>query len=378
MKKILIIGAGFAGLSSLAVLSRSIRNLGLDVTLINDKDYSSFLPMLPDCLGRGIDPKYLVCDLKVLSKKNNFNFVKDRVLAVDLTNRQVRTTALKLGYDFLIIASGSETNFYGNTQIKDHAFKLDDADDARLLIEAMRSQTSDNYLVAGGGYTGVEVATNLRSYFEKRSLNKKIIIIERAPSILGPLPEWMKDYVVDNLRRLKIDIFVNSGVDSIENAVVKLTDGKVFDNALLIWAAGVRTAYFIQELKVEKNPQGRIKVDSYLRVNDSCFAAGDSGYFTYKNNSLRMAVQFAIKEGACAAGNIVQNIKGENLIEYKPLDLGYVIPMANNRSCGIILGINIKGFFPTLMHYLMCLYRSCNFKNRLGIISDLMKLSPKI
>jgi NADH dehydrogenase len=372
MKKILIIGAGFAGLSSLSVLSKASKDLDLKITLINDKDCSTFLPMLPDCLGRGIDPKNLVCDLEALSKKNNYNFVKDRVLAVDLINKQVMTATLRLSYDFLVIASGSETNFYGNAQIKEHAFKLDDAEDARLITEALKNKSHENYLVAGGGYTGVEVATNLRSYFGKRGLNKRIIIMERAPSILGLLPEWMKDYVLDNLRRLDIDVFTNSGIDSIENEKVRLSGGKIFDNSMLIWAAGVRATDFIQDLKVEKNPQGRIKVDKYLRVNDSCFAVGDAGYFTYKNNFLRMAVQFAITQGVCVGVNIVNNIKGKSLIKYGPLDLGYIIPMANNRSCGIILGINMKGLFPTFMHYFMCVYRSCNFKNRLGILSDLI------
>ena len=377
MKKILIIGAGFAGLSSLAVLSKFSKSLDLKITLINDKSDSSFLPMLPDCLGRGINPKNLVCDLEVLSKKNNSNFVKDRVLGVDLINKQVKTATLMLDYDFLVIASGSETNFYGNTKIKENAFKLDDAHDASLIIKALQNKPYDNYLVVGGGYTGIEVATNLRSYFKKRGLNKRITIIERAPSILGPLPEWMKDYVLDNLRRLGIDIFTNSGIDAIENGKVRLADGRIFENSMLIWAAGVRAADYIQNLKVEKNPQGRIKVDEYLRVNGNCFAAGDAGFFVYKDNFLRMAVQFAIKQGVCAGINIVNNIKGKNLVKYKPLDFGYIIPMANNRSCGIILGINIGGLFPTFMHYFMCIYRSCNFRNRIGILSDLIGSSLK-
>jgi NADH dehydrogenase len=373
MKKIIIIGAGFAGLSSLAVLSKNTAALGLNLTLINDKDRFSFLPMLPDCLGRGIDPNNLAYDLRVLNRKKNVSFIKDRVLAIDLENREIRTTALKLDYDFLIIASGSETNFYGNKQIQEYAFKLDDVRDASLIAEALRDKSYENYLIAGGGYTGIEVATSLRRYFKKSGLRRKIIILERAPSVLGSLPAWMKEYVLDNLHRLDIDVLVNSGIASLENRRVKLSDGRVFNGSMLIWAAGVKTSDFIQDLKVDKNHQGRIKVDEFLRVNNSCFAAGDSGYFMHKDNFLRMAVQFAIKEGFYAAVNIKRIIAGKSLIRYRPLDLGYVIPMANNRSCGIILGIKMKGLLPTLMHYLMCLYRSRNFKNRIGIISDLIR-----
>ena len=372
MKKVVIIGAGFAGLSSLSMLLSHCKYLDLSITLINDKDFSSFLPVLPDCIGRGIKPENLVYDLRPLSGRSNINFVKDRVLAVNLTNQQIRTTVSELSYDFLIIASGSETNFYGNTQIKEHAFKLDDADDANLIIKALNNKSYENYLIAGGGYSGVEAATNLSRYFKKRGLNKRIIIVERAPSVLGPLPSWMKEYVLANLKRLGVDILTNSGVDSINDNRVVLSGGKIFDNSMLIWAAGVRAADFIQNLNVKKNPQGRIIVDDYLRVNDNCFAAGDTAYFNYKNNFLRMAIQFAIKQGACAGLNIVKKIEGGELIKYKPVDLGYIIPMANNRSCGVILGINMKGFFPTVMHYFMCIYRSRNFKSRIGILGDLI------
>jgi NADH dehydrogenase len=329
--------------------------------------------MLPDCLGRGINLKNLAYDLGFLCKENNCNFIKDRVLAVDLINKQVRTVALGLSYDFLVIASGSETNFYGNAQIKERAYKLDDVGDASRIIEALKNKLYENYLIAGGGYTGIEVATNLRRYLKSRVSDKKVIIIERAPSILGALPEWMKDYVSDNLRELGVEVFTNSGVDSIENERVKLSDGRIFDNSMLIFAAGVRAADFIQDLKVEKNQQGRIKVDEYLRVNSSCFAIGDAGYVAHKNNFLRMAVQFAIMQGSCVGINIVRSIKGKGLVQYKPLDLGYIIPMANNKSCGVILGINMKGIVPTLMHYLMCVFRARSFRNRIGLLGDLIK-----
>jgi len=165
----------------------------------------------------------------------------------------------------------------------------------------------------------------------------------------------------------------NSSISAIEEERITLSDGKIIDNCLLIWAAGVKAAGFIQALRVEKNPQGRIKVDVHLRFNESCFAAGDAANFAFGGATLRMAVQFSITEGECAAANIIRSIKGKALCKYKPVDLGYVIPMANNRSCGKIMEINMKGMFPTVLHYLMCIYRSRGIKNKLGLISSLLK-----
>ncbi len=372
MKKIVIIGAGFAGLSALYSFCGNKKKKGLEVTLINDKPVSSFLPLLPDCLGRGVEPEHLSLDLLSLSNKNNFNLINDRVSGLDLEKKEVRTSALNLNYDFLLISSGSETNFYGNDEISRSAFKLDDSQDAARIRHALEQRDYGDYLVAGAGYTGVEVATNLRVYLNKKKKSGRVVIIERAPSILGPLPDWMKDYVMDNLRRMDIEVRLNTTVEKAEGAEIRLSDGSAFSGPLFIWAAGVRTADYIRDLKVEKNGQGRIKTDAYLRVNDSCFAAGDTAYFLHKNNYLRMAVQFAIMEGRLAAANIMRVIDSRSLLEYRPLDLGLIIPMANNRSCGRVLGLNLRGYPATLCHYIMCVYRSYGLKNKLGIIKDLL------
>lgn len=372
MKKIVIIGAGFAGLSALSRISAYNKKAGLEVTLINDKPVFSFLPMLPDCLGRGISPEHLSLDPASLTRKTSFTFIKDRVAAIDLEKKEISTSALTLNYDFLVIASGTETNFYGNDRLHEYAFKLDDTADAACIRRALGEKAHSAYLIAGGGYTGIEVATNLRVYLNKKKADKRVVIIERAASILAPLPEWMKGYVAANLKKLGIEVLVNTTIEKVEAGSIRLSDGKTFSGAMLIWAAGVRTADYIQNLKVEKNNQGRIRTDEYLRVNASCFAAGDTCYFPYKNNFLRMAVQFAIMEGRCAGANIIRSLENRSLVKYRPLDLGLIIPMANNRSCGIVLGLNMRGYLATLCHYIMCIYRSYGFKNKINIIKDLI------
>lgn len=372
MKKIIIIGSGFAGLACAFRLSSSIKKLDLEISVISDKDVFSFLPMLPDCLGRGVAPDSLTYSIKKLSKKFRFNFIKDKVIRLDLDKKQVVAQNATFSYDFLVIASGSETNFYGNEQIKQAAFKLDDAQDAALMRKALEKESYSAYLVVGGGYTGVEVATNLSIYLKKKKFDKRVVIIERASEILGPLPGWMKDYVLANFKELKIEVLIGSSVKSAKDGRIELSDGKIFENSMFIWAAGVKTGEFIQNLSAEKNPQGRIKVDKFLKFHENCFAAGDTSLFDFKGSTLRMAVQFAIMQGDCIGKNIVRSVQAKELLEYKPIDLGYVIPMANNKSCGKVLGVNLKGFLPTLMHYFMCIFRTYGFKSRLRIVKELI------
>ena len=370
MKKIIIIGGGFAGISAAYRLCHS--RIKSEVTLIDKKETSDFLPTFPDCIGRGINPEYLSYQIELIAQKNKFKFVREEVNRINLETKEVFTLSQSLNYDYLIISSGSETNFYGNENIRNNAYKLDGVEDAQALTIVLKENNFENYIISGGGYTGIEVATNLRVFLQKTNKIGRIIIVERAPAILGPLPEWMKKYVADNLRKLNIDILVNSAVEKIEGNKAYLSEGRILNKVMVIWAAGVKTAKFIQDLNVEKNPQGRIKVDECLRLNDTCFVIGDAANFGHEKIFLRMAVQFAIFEGDRTALNIIRSIKGLPLQKYQPVDLGYIIPMANNHSCGQVFGIKFKGLLPTIFHFIMCIYRSYGMRNKAGIIKNLI------
>jgi NADH:ubiquinone reductase (H+-translocating) len=371
MKKIIIIGGGFGGRASALRLAGS--GLVFDGVVIDKKQGADFLPTLPDCIGRGITPACLSYRIEDICKNTGFAFINEEVISLDAEGGKVLTKNRALEYDYLIIASGSETNFYGNENIRDNAYKLDDCEDAEKIISALREAEFDNYIIAGGGYTGIEVSTNLRLFLNKAKRNGNVIIVERAPLVLGALPAWMREYALDNLKRLTVDVCTATAISRIEGRRVYLSDTRVFDNTMVIWAAGVKTSGFIQAFNTEKNPQGRIKVDEYLRLNERCFVAGDASYFFHKGIFLRMAVQFAIAQGECAAVNVIRSIKGIQLKKYRPIDFGYIIPMANNSSCGIISGMNLKGILPTVFHFMMCVYRSASWKNKFCLMKELYR-----
>lgn len=370
MPKIIIIGAGFAGLSCAFELSRV--NCNLEISIIDKKETFDFLPSLPDIFGRGINPQTLACRIEQITQSHGFEFIKEEVLSVDFSKKEINTNSKKINYDYLVIASGSETNFYANANIKKFAYTLDSVNDAAKILSALKNESFDNIIIGGGGYTGIEVATNLRRFSLKNKQETKIIIVEKAESILGPLPQWMKDYTLRNFSKLNIEVFTKSAIERIEEKVIYISGQKICENALLIWAAGVKTAKFIEGLGAEKNPQGRLRVDGYLRLNENCFVAGDAAYVKCKENYLRMAVQFAIAEGELTAKNITASIKGRSLAEYKPVDLGYIIPMANNYSCGSVFGLNLKGKLPTFLHFIMCIYRLYGVRNKIGFVKNLV------
>jgi NADH:ubiquinone reductase (H+-translocating) len=358
MKKIVIIGCGYGGL--VAAWRLSMHGKAFEVTVIDRGKDFNFLPLLPDAIGRGISSSNLCFPIEQLSALYKFNFVNEEVKAVDIGKQFVTTLQKNFHYDYLIIASGSETNFYGNEEIRSRAYKLDDAQDAQRLVEALEGHSFESFQIAGGGYTGIEIATNLSVYLKRNQKQATITIVERAPSILGPLPSWMKEYVLENLARLDIKVQTDTVVD------------KVDARSMLIWAAGVKTAGFLQELECEKNPQGRVRVDEYLRLNENCFIIGDAANFAYNNINLRMAVQFAIAQASVAVSNILRKENKRPLKKFVPRDMGYLVPMANDRACGVALGRNLRGRAAIALHYFMCLYRAYGFKNKWGIMRALL------
>jgi len=369
MSKAVIIGGGFAGLAAAETLRGK-----LDVLLIDSKPTHDFLPMLPDVIGERADPDLLEHELADRCRRLGAAFRLDPVTSVDLTARRVVTETGEADYDYLIIASGSRTSFYGRDEIREQARKLDDVADARTIADTVRKNDREAYVVVGGAYTGIEVATNLRAFFGKHPPDRRVVICELHDRLLPALPERFQRYVTENVKRFGVELRLEDTVDEIDDGSVRLASGEQIDNAAVIWTAGVRTPDFVRDLDVPKSKQGRLEVDQCLRVDERTFAAGDSALFVHDGSPLRMSIQFALSQGARAARNILRIERGRIPGPYRPHDPGYIVPMANNRSCGRILGVNCYGRTPTAAHYLMCILRSRGLSRRLKMFADLRRI----
>jgi len=359
MKKVIIVGGGFAGISALKKLSKSKANL--EITLIDKKETSDFLPSLPDIVSQKIDPSFLNFNLIDFTQNIGCKFINQEVISLNLFQKSLNLVSQTLNYDYLLLASGTQANFFGNQLFEKQALKLDNINNTKKILDILETQEFDKFIIVGGGYTGIEIATSLRYYYLRHKKDKDIIIIEKSPNLLGALPKWIQDYVQKNLNKLNIKVLVSTEISQIEK------------KALVVWVAGVKASDYIFKLNNDKTAQGRLKVDQYLRLDDNCFVAGDTAYFIFNNQPLRMSIQFAIKQGALAAENILNSIQKKSLLKYNPKDLGYIIPMANNKSCGLVFGLRIKGLLASFFHYFMCVFRSWTFKNKLGIIKNLIK-----
>jgi len=369
MKKIVIIGGGFAGLT--AAISLSKKRDRFEVILIDKKSCFNALPALPDVISARISPESIELSLSKQATTCGFTFLHNEVRSLDCDKKKVTLKNSTIGFDYLVVASGTQTNFYGNTEIEKNAYTLDCVEDARALSNALKKKDIKNIVIAGGGYTGIEIATHIRRFFGYDDLSRHIIIVEKAAVLLGPLPQYFKAYAQKNIEKLNVEVILDASVEKIEKDTINISNGLKLEKAMLIWCAGVRTPDFFNNLDVEKNNQGRIKVNEFLIFNEYCFAIGDSALFYHKGKPLRMAVQFAIAQAELLVHNIKQIEDGKELKKFKPVDYGYIIPMANSRSCGEILGVVFYGLIPTWLHYFMCIFRNFGIRNRLRVIKDL-------
>ncbi len=370
MKKIVIIGAGFAGLSLACRLSRY--RVDYSLILIDKRKKSCFLPLLPDVISGYLPPEHLEYDIAAISKLQEIDYLNEEVVRIDTKENVIFTANSSVQYDFLVIASGSETNFFDNQQMEENAFKLDCVQDAISIVNAVKSNNYGCVIIVGAGYTGIELATSLRKLLTKNKLDIRLLIVERERQILSGLEDWMRSYVLNNLVVMNIEVLTSCVIKEFKTKDVLLSDNNLISNCMVIQTAGKKTPDFLDNIDFNKDNLGRIKVDRYLRASENCFVIGDCANFSYQEKALRMAVQFSLSEADIAARNIINTIYGIKLYPYKPKDLGFIVPMANWNSCGKVLSFNTQGKLASLLHYAMCVYRTIGLRNKFNLIRSLV------
>ncbi len=361
-----VVGGGFAGLAAARTLAGAP---GVRVTLVDPRASSHFLPLLPDVIGRAFKPELLEYPFACAARRWGFSFVQAEATTVSLDERVIVAGAHRITYDYAVLAAGATTSYFGRDDLRAHTLALDSVDDARRLAEAVDARLHEHFVVIGGGYTGIEAATGIRRRTGKLHCSPGIHIVDIADGILQALPDGFRRYASANLERMGIDVLPKRSLDRIEGHTAVLSDGTRFGRACVVWVTGRETPPVIASLPGAKDRQGRLMVDECLRVNERCFAAGDAVHFEQAGRPLRMGVQFSLSQGAHAARSILRVSAGRRPKRFTPFDPGYVVPMANGRSCGVAMGVNIYGWPPTFLHYSMSAYRSWGIRNRLGVFT---------
>lgn len=377
MKRILILGGGFAGTSAARVLEREFKHDdGVEITLINRENYMVFTPLLAEVVGNTVEGRHAVPPLRAFFRKVRFQ--AGEVRSVDVLAQRVVVEYFdgrqeQLAYDYLVLALGSITNYHHIAGAVDHSFDLKSLNDAirlrnhvlRLLEEAdirddpQERQELLTFVAAGGGYAGVEglghiidlVTKALRYYPSIQPSELRFVLASRGPRLLTQINDRLGHYTEHALRRRGVDVRTGVSVTAVTENSATLEPGGTIPTRTLIWAAGVTLSPFVQSLDLPKSQHGAIQVDQDLQVvgHSNIFAVGDcaavpkSGGTTYAPTA-----QNATREGKVAARNLVATMRGRRKRAFRFKPVGSLASLGHYQAVAQIGPVSLSGFLAWL------------------------------
>ncbi len=382
-KNILIVGGGFAGFTAMSNFAAHSRVWDSDFSLIlaDPKKHFEFLPMLPDVVRGRVRPETLRQSLEEACHSRGCVFLNKSVADVDVDGKTVKVGGKTLGYEYIIIASGSESDFYGNSELKRSCFTMCSVEDAvslrRELLARISSKREINVLVVGGGYTGVETACAVSLLLENAARRGRVMLAEKSSALLSVSPQWIRDFSRSHLEGRGIEVLTDESLEKIDKGQALLGSGRTIEDVICVWAAGVRNPEFLDDVPAQTF-RTRLKVGSSMALygqtgEKGIYVAGDAAGF-YPGNSeipLRQAVMFAIAQGRVASANIMRDIRGKAPLKCRVKDLGYVIPLTGGKAPGIVLGVKTPPRIGFFLHYFMCFYRA-TLSGKMKMIRDIL------
>ena len=343
--RVVILGGGFAGMNA----AKALNKLPVDITLIDKSNHYTFQPLLYQVALALLSPSDMATPIRmVLRKFRNIDVLMEEVERVDVKQQRV---GLKDGpevqYDYLIVATGSTKSYFGHTEWEQYAPGLKTVEDAteirrRVLLafelaERQALETGShrplNFVVIGGGPTGVELAgaiAETAKYFMKQDFRHidptkaHVILIEGGPRILPSYPQDLTEKAVKQLNRLGVEVRPNAMVEEIGPGHVKVKDGETLDAVVTLWGAGVTSSPVGAMLGVPLDKRKRVIVDKTLNPDgiENVFVCGDLAVFVQNGKELPGVAQPALQMGAHAAKMIGQDLKHEPRQEFRYFDKG--------------------------------------------------------
>jgi NADH dehydrogenase len=380
MKKIVVLGGGFGGLATAERLDRLFRgDDDVDITLISDTNYLVYTPMLADVAGGTIEPRYAVPPLRAFLRRKA-RFQEGSIDGIDIAEQRVRVTYAQGGwdqwsgsvaFDYLIIALGGVTNFSHIPGATDYALGLKDLPDAIFLrnrvltmleradatTDARRRRELLTFVVAGGGYSGVEgIAAMedlafgaLRYYPDIHPGELRFILAPHGARLLDQIAPELGDYAVEKFRQRTIDVRLGVGVTSVAEASVTLSNGEVIPTRTVVWTAGIEVNPVLQSVDLPKDRHGALQVNGQLQVrgHPNIFALGDCASVPMADGGFYApTAQNAIREGPIAATNVATLVRGSKTagiktFDYKPI--GSLASLGQRQAVAQIGPLRLSG-----------------------------------
>jgi NADH dehydrogenase len=390
-QKIVIVGGGFGGIE----LAKKLRHEDVEVTILDKHNYHTFQPLLYQVATGGLEADSIAFPIrKIFKGQKNLTFRVTEVEKVIPEENRLLTTIGSISYDYLIIATGSTSNFFGQAEIEQNAMPMKSIPEAlnlrslilqnleAALIAADKESEAKllNFVIVGGGPTGVETAGAiaelkkhvLKNDYPELDLEKvNIYLIEGSPELLGPMSKQSQVKSQEFLAELGVTVYTNSRVQSYDGHVLTLADGMSILSSTVIWSAGVK-GVVLDGLKPECTVRGnRLKVDMINKVEcyQNIYAIGDVAAMISAEtpNGHPGVAPAAIQQGKLLAKNLMNMIEGRPTVNFKYYDKGSMATVGRNRAVVDINKIHFQGIFAWFTWMFVHLMTLVGFRNKLVV-----------
>ena len=415
LKRILILGGGFAGIRVLQQLQKEFQdNIDIDITIVSRDNFFLFTPMLPEVAASGIETSHIITPIRTFCKRARFyeaniDSINLEAKEVDIryntdNNSNSSNDKIKvLKYDYLVLALGGETNFFDIESAYKNAFTIKTIGDALLLrnhvinmlevgdmeyenIELQKSLMT--FVVVGGGFSGVEtigelndfVRDSVKHFYHNIDIKHiKVILVNSGTRVLPEVSEELSEFTLNKLQKNGINILLNNRVKEIGLNYVILNSGEKIQSHTVVWAGGVKPSMVISGLNCEHDKSGKIITNENLKVKgfNNIFALGDCAFVLDPDTDKPYppTAQNALKEARIVSNNIINEICAKKKVKSEELVFNYktkgiMASIGIRNGVGIVFGHKIHGFIGWIFWRFYYLGNLPTTERKLRVMSD--------
>jgi NADH dehydrogenase len=385
-----VVGAGFGGLRAV----RALRRVPVHVVLLDRHNYHLFQPLLYQVATAGLEPEQIAKPVRtILRRHQHFEFRMVAMTGLDLAGRRVLTNDGAVPYDYLILAVGGETNYFGLDAVRRHGLGLKDVAEAvvirnqvlgcfeRAMLESDpgRRRALLTFVVVGGGPTGVEMAGALSELIrlvlvkDYRRLNindVRVLLLEATGRLLGAMPPRLSAAAERTLWRKHVEVRFGAAVEDYDGSRVALRGGEVIPARTLVWAAGAQAASLTTRLGLPTARQGRVVVEPTLQVpgHPAVYVIGDAAYAEAGGQPVPMMAPVAVQMAETAAANIARRLRREEPLPFRYRDPGALATIGRNAAVAYIHGVAFQGFLAWVVWLTVHIVQLIGFRNKLFVL----------